>query len=76
MEKFYNDIVSFIVNLNVYLRMAIIAILVIFALLLLRNMVRTLTKQDKAIKIGFLPFILFVIIMALTVFIAYISVNS
>ena len=71
MDKFFNDIQTFITTMDMGLRIAIIALLAVLDLLVLRNFFKTAIK-DK-IKIKVVNIILMVIISALLVLMAVYS---
>ena len=69
MEKFFNDIVTFIAEMNVYLKTAIVALLAIVDILLIRAFVKNLSNKDNKPKIKLVNILLFVIVSGIIVLI-------
>lgn len=71
MDKFFNDIQTFIGSMNIMLKIAIIALLAVLDLLVLRDFLKATFKEKLKIKI--VDLILLVIISALLVLVAIYS---
>lgn len=71
MDKFFNDIQTFISSMNIMLKISIIALLAILDLLILRDFFKSAIKDKLKIKI--VNIILFVIISAMLILVAIYS---
>ena len=69
MEKFFNDIVTFIAQMDSYLKIAIVALLAIVDILLIRAFVKNLSNKDNKPKIKLVNILLFVIVSGILVLI-------
>ena len=71
MDKFFNDIQTFISSMNIMLKIAMIALLVILDLLVLRDFFKSAIKDKLKIKI--VNIILIVIISAMLILVCIYS---
>lgn len=67
MEKFFNDIVTGIAQMNYYLKISIIALLAILDILLLISFIKTISNKSNKPKIKFVNVLLFIIISGIIV---------
>ena len=69
MEKFFNDVITFIAEMNVYLKSAIVALLAILDILLIMAFVKNLSNKDNKPKIKLVNILLFVIVSGILILI-------
>ena len=69
MEKLFNDIVTFIAEMNIYLKSAIVGLLAILDICLIIAFVKNLSNKDNKPKIKLVNILLFVIISGILVLI-------
>lgn len=67
MEKFFNDIITFIAEMNIYLKISLVALLAVLDLLILRAFVKNLANKDNKPKIKVVNVLLFVIVSGIIV---------
>ena len=68
MEKFFNDIVTFIANLDIWLVIVLVALFAVLDLCIIRSMVKGLAKDKPKLK--FVHVLLFVIISGMMVLVS------
>ncbi len=76
MEKLFNDIITFIAHMNVYLKSAIIALLAIIDILLLKSFIKNLSNKDNRPKIKIVNILLFVIVSGIIILIGVYGFNN
>lgn len=69
MEKLFNDIVTFIAEMNIYLKGAIVALLTILDICLIIRFVKNLSNKDNKPKIKLVNILLFVIVSGIIILI-------
>lgn len=69
MEKLFNDIVTFIAEMNIYLKAAIVALLTILDICLIIRFVKNLSNKDNKPKIKLVNILLFVIVSGIIILI-------
>ena len=75
MEKFFNDIITFIAQMNPYLKSFIIALLAILDILILIKFIKNLSNKDNRPKIKLVNILLFVIVSGIIVLIGIYGFN-
>ena len=75
MEKIFNDIITFIAEMNIYLKSAIIALLAILDILLLKQFIKNLSNKDNKNKIKIVNILLFVIVSGIIILIGIYGFN-
>ena len=70
MEKIFNDIITFVYQMDIVLKISLIAMFSILELLLIRSFIKNLANKDNKPKIKILNIIFIVIMTALIIFIS------
>ena len=69
MEKLFNDIITFIAEMNIYLKSSILALLSILDICLIIAFVKNLSNKDNKPKIKLVNILLFVIVSGIIILI-------
>ena len=68
MEKFYNDVITFLGGLNPAIKILIVGLLAVLVIMCVKNIVKTHVNPKKTI-FKFSQFLLLAILVALTIFV-------
>ena len=76
MEKFFNDIITFIAEMNVYLKSSILALLTILDVVILTAFIKNLSNKENRPKIKVVNILLFVIVSGIIILIGLYGFNN